>query len=53
MGQVFDVSPQVAILLVAARWARVETRVRARRQGTETEAAALTFDRRGTPERRN
>jgi hypothetical protein len=49
VGKVFDVSPHVAIMLVAARWARIETRNRARRAG---ESAGLAFDRRELPERR-
>jgi len=47
VGEVFDVSPQVAILLVAARWARADSRVQARRRAAD--ASELTTDRRENP----
>jgi hypothetical protein len=31
VGTVYDVSPQLAILMIAAKWARLETRAMARR----------------------
>ena len=49
VGQVLNVSPQVALLMIAAGWARGETRSRVRRQHYN-EAG---FDRRQSPDRRS
>jgi len=49
VGQVFNVAPQLALLMIAAGWARSDARSHARRD-RETSA---TFDRRHNPDRRS
>jgi hypothetical protein len=48
VGQVLDVSPQLAILMIAAGWVRSETRSRIRRQ----HETSSEFNRRETTDRR-
>ena len=50
VGDVFEVSPNVAILLTAARWVRIETRTRARRK--DVEVVAGPSERRVVSDRR-
>jgi len=49
VGQVFDVSPQLAILMTAAGWVRSETRSHIRRQGE----SFPSFNRRQAVDRRS
>jgi hypothetical protein len=49
LGKVFDLSPQLAILMIAAGWVRTETRSRVRRQRESSPA----FNRREMGERRS
>ena len=49
VGQVLDVSPQLAILMIAAGWVRNETRSRVRRE----QEYSPGFERRGDVDRRS
>jgi hypothetical protein len=49
VGQVLDVSPQLAILMMAAGWVRTETRSRIRRHSE----SSPEFNRRDTVDRRS
>jgi hypothetical protein len=49
VGKVFDLSPQLAILMIAAGWVRTETRSRVRRQRESLPA----FNRREMGDRRS
>ena len=48
VGKVLDVSPQLAILMIAAGWVRSETRSQTRRQ----DESSPGFNRRETADRR-
>ncbi len=52
LGEVFDVSPHLAILLTAAGWVRGETRTRLRR-ADPSNVLSSTGERRHTLDRRN
>lgn len=49
IGRVYDLSPQLAILMIAAGWVRSETRSHVRRHGE----ASMGFNRRQIPDRRS
>jgi hypothetical protein len=49
VGKMFDLPPQLAILMIAAGWVRSDTRSRIRRRHDE----ATSFDRRQSPDRRS
>jgi hypothetical protein len=51
IGDVFEVSPNVAILLTAARWVRVDTRAHTRRK--DADIAEGAGDRRHVSDRRH
>ena len=48
-GKVYDLPPQLAILMIAAGWVRTETRSKVRRHDEHT----THFDRRQTTDRRS
>jgi hypothetical protein len=49
IGQVYDISPNLAILMIAAGWVRTETRSRVRRHNDMSPG----FNRRHIPDRRS
>jgi hypothetical protein len=49
VGQIYDLNPQTAILMIAAGWARSETRAQSRRR----EDLRPPFDRRSENDRRS
>jgi hypothetical protein len=49
VGKVYDVSPQLAMLMIAAGWVRSETRSRVRRHRD----VSTGIDRRQLPDRRS
>lgn len=49
VGKVYDVSPNLAMLMIAAGWVRTETRSRVRRHND----MSLGFNRRHIPDRRS
>jgi hypothetical protein len=49
IGQIYEMPPQLAILMIAAGWVRTDTRSRVRRRG----ALTPTYNRRQTADRRS